>query len=77
MLFKSDFEVGERGFGSRRAYGPSGQFSVKEISGIELPGSPLEDFGALFGPAESDGVAVRHAFVPNALSGSYSASALV
>ena len=39
-----------------------GQFSVKEIDGnkaLELPGTPLEDFGALFGPAESDGVAVR------------------
>ena len=40
----------------------AGQFSVKEIGGnkaLELPGTPLEDFGALFGPAESDGVAVR------------------
>ena len=40
----------------------AGQFSVKEIGGnkaLELPGTPLEDFGALFGPAESDGVAVQ------------------
>jgi hypothetical protein len=26
---------------------------------LELPGNPLEDFGALFGPVESDSVAVR------------------
>jgi hypothetical protein len=40
----------------------AGEFSVKDIGGnrsLELPGNPLEDFGALFGPAESDGIAVR------------------
>ena len=38
-----------------------GQFTVKEDAGnrfIELPGSPLDSFGVLFGSNESDGIQV-------------------
>src|SRR6266545_7503703 len=38
-----------------------GQFAVKEESGnrfLELPGAPLDTFGALFGPTEKEGTAV-------------------
>lgn len=38
-----------------------GQFAVKEDGGnrfLELPGSPLETFGVMFGPNESSGVRV-------------------
>jgi hypothetical protein len=38
-----------------------GQFAVREEEGnrfLELPGAPLESFGVLFGPNESEGVEV-------------------
>ena len=62
LLFKSDFESANADSVPEELMVLAGQFSVKEIDGnkaLELPGAPLEDFGALFGPAESDGVAVR------------------
>ena len=62
VLFKSDFESAKADSVPEELMILAGQFSVKEIGGnkaLELPGTPLEDFGALFGPAESDGVAVR------------------
>ena len=62
VLFKSDFESVNADSVPEEMMVLAGQFSVKEIGGnraLELPGDPLEDFGALFGPAESDGVAVR------------------
>lgn len=62
VLFKSDFESANVDSVPEELMILAGQFSVKEIGGnkaLELPGTPLEDFGALFGPAESDGVAVR------------------
>jgi hypothetical protein len=62
VLFKSDFESANADSVPEELMILAGQFSVKEIDGnkaLELPGEPLEDFGALFGPAESDGVAVR------------------
>ena len=62
VLFKSDFESVNADSIPEELMVLGGQFSVKEIDGnkaLELPGTPLEDFGALFGPAESDGVAVR------------------
>ena len=61
-LFKEDFEAASRDSVPEELMILGGQFSVKEIDGnkvLELPGNPLEDFGALFGPAESDGIAVR------------------
>ena len=62
VLFKTDFESTNVDSVPEELMILAGQFSVKEIDGnkaLELPGTPLEDFGALFGPAESDGVAVR------------------
>jgi hypothetical protein len=62
VLFKTDFESANADSVPEELMVLAGQFSVKEIGGnkaLELPGTPLEDFGALFGPAESDGVAVQ------------------
>jgi hypothetical protein len=62
MLFKSDFESAKVGSLPEELMVLAGEFSVSDIGGnkaLELPGNPLEDFGALFGPAESDGIAVR------------------
>jgi hypothetical protein len=62
VLFESDFESANADSVPEELMILTGQFSVKEIDGnkaIELPGAPLEDFGALFGPAESESVAVR------------------
>jgi hypothetical protein len=62
VLFKSDFESASADSVPEELMVLAGQFSVKEAGGnkaLELPGTPLEDFGALFGPAESGGVAVR------------------
>ena len=39
-----------------------GEFKVQEMDSkkiLELPGSPLDDFGALFGPAQGENVVVR------------------
>jgi hypothetical protein len=62
VLFKSDFESANAESVPEELMVLAGQFSVKEIGGnkaLELPGTPLEDFGALFGQVESDDVAVR------------------
>jgi hypothetical protein len=62
LLFKTDFESANADSVPEELMILAGQFSVNEIGGnkaLELPGTPLEDFGALFGPAESEGVAVR------------------
>ena len=62
MLFETDFESTQVDSVPEELMVLAGQFSVKEIDGnktLELPGAPLEDFGALFGPAQSDAVAVR------------------
>ena len=62
LLFKSDFELANVDAVPEELMVLAGEFSVKAIGGnkaLELPGNPLEDFGALFGPAESDGIAVR------------------
>ena len=62
VFFKSDFESANTDSVPEELMVLAGQFSVKEIGGnrvLELPGNPLEDFGALFGPAQSDAVAAR------------------
>ena len=62
MLFETDFESAQADSVPEELMVLAGQFSVEETGGnraLELPGNPLEDFGALFGPAQSDGVAVR------------------
>ena len=79
VLFKSDFELASVDSVPEELMVLAGQFSVKEIDGnkaLELPGTPLEDFGALFGPAELDGVAVRARIRSKAPSGWHRASAL-
>jgi hypothetical protein len=62
LLFETDFESANVDSVPEDLMILAGEFSVKDIGGnkvLELPGNPLEDFGALFGTAESDGVAVR------------------
>jgi hypothetical protein len=62
LLFKSDFELANVDSIPEELMVLAGEFSVKDIGGnkaLELPGNPLEDFGVLFGPAESDGIAVQ------------------
>jgi hypothetical protein len=62
VLFETDFQSENADSVPEELMILAGEFSVKENGGnkaLELPGTPLEDFGALFGPAESDGVAVR------------------
>jgi hypothetical protein len=62
VLYKEDFESANADSVPEELMVLAGQFFVREIGGnrvLELPGNPLEDFGALFGPAESDGIAVR------------------
>ena len=79
VLFKKDFESANADSVPEELMILAGQFSVKETGGnklLELPGTPLEDFGALFGPAESDGSPCGHAFVRKAPSGSHPASVL-
>lgn len=60
--FKEDFSKTEVGAAPEGLMIMSGQFAVKEDGGnkvLELPGSPLDTFGALFGPAPAtlDGTA--------------------
>jgi hypothetical protein len=62
VLFETNFESANADSVPEELMILAGQFSVKAIGGnkvLELPGNPLEDFGALFGPAELDGVVVR------------------
>jgi hypothetical protein len=62
VLFETDFQSENADSVPEELMILAGEFSVKENGGnkaLELPGTPLEDFGALFGPAASDGVAVR------------------
>jgi hypothetical protein len=62
VLFETDFEMAKVDSVPEELMVLAGEFSVKDIGGnkaLELPGNPLEDFGVLFGPAESDSVAVR------------------
>ena len=62
VLLKSDFELVNVDSVPEELMVLAGEFSVKEIDGnraLELPGDPLEDFGALFGPTESESIAVR------------------
>ena len=62
MLFETDFESAQADSVPEELMVLAGQFSVRESGEnrvLELPGNPPEDFGALFGPVESDGIAVR------------------
>lgn len=60
-LFKADFTDAEPGKVPAGFRVLDGGFAVREDGGnrfLELPGAPLESYGALFGPAQKDGVVV-------------------
>ena len=61
VVFSNNFEKAEVGKLPEELMVLEGGFSVKEENGnkyMELPGTPLETFGVLFGPNEIHGVAV-------------------
>lgn len=61
VLYENDFQNTEPGPVPDDMMVLDGGFAVKEIDGnrcLELPGSPLETYGVLFGPTETAGVAV-------------------
>src|SRR3989441_4004925 len=60
-LYENDFEKAALGKVPDDFLVLDGQFAVREEGGnkfLELPGAPLDTFGALFGPTEKEGVAV-------------------
>ena len=60
-LFEEGFQSAKVGEVSEAFMVLDGQFVVGEEEGnrfLELPGAPLESFGVLFGPNESDGIEV-------------------
>jgi hypothetical protein len=61
VRYENNFEKAEVGKVPDDFLVLDGHFAVKEEGGnrfLELPGSPLDTFGVLFGPTEKDGVAV-------------------
>ena len=64
-LYANDFESAEVGKTPKDFLVISGAFTVRQDGAnkvLELPGEPLDMFGALFGPAEKDGVSVSAKF---------------
>src|SRR5207302_5856033 len=60
-LYENDFEQSELDKVPDDFLVLDGQFAVKAEGGnkfLELPGAPLDTFGALFGPTEKEGTAV-------------------
>jgi hypothetical protein len=60
-LYKNDFQQAEVGKLPEDLMVLEGAFAVKEENGnkfLDLPGTPLETFGVLFGPNETDGLSV-------------------
>jgi hypothetical protein len=60
-LYQNDFSKAEVGKMPDEFLVLEGQFAVKQEGDnqfLELPGAPLDTFGALFGPSEKDGLAV-------------------
>jgi len=60
-LYENDFEQAALDKVPEEFLVLDGQFAVKEEAGnkfLELPGAPLDTFGALFGPTEKEGTAV-------------------
>jgi hypothetical protein len=60
-LYENNFEKAELNRVPDEFLVLDGQFAVKEEGGnkfLELPGTPLDTFGVLFGPTEKEGVAV-------------------
>lgn len=61
-LYQNDFEKATEGGVPDEMLVLDGAFGVKAIAGnkvLELPGSPLETYGVLFGPAEAAGLSVQ------------------
>ena len=61
-LYENDFQKAEVGKVPEEFMVLEGAFSVAEEKGdkfLELPGTPLETFGVLFGPNESAGLGVK------------------
>ena len=64
-VYANDFESAEVGRTPKDLLVISGAFTVRADGGnqfLELPGAPLEMFGALFGPEGKDGVSVSAKF---------------
>ncbi len=64
-VYAADFESAEVGKAPKDFLVIAGAFVVQEESGkkfLELPGSPLDTFGALFGPAKMEGLSVTGKF---------------
>jgi hypothetical protein len=60
-LYENNFEKAAPGSVPEDFLVLEGAFAVKEEGGnkfLELPGSPLDTFGVLFGPTEKEGIAV-------------------
>lgn len=65
MLYTNGFEKAEPGKLPEELMVLEGGFSVQEEGGnkfLELPGSPLETFGLLFGPTETENVSASARF---------------
>lgn len=61
VLYQNDFEKAELNQAPNDFLVLDGEFAVKESDGnkfLELPGSPLDTFGVLFGPTTNAGVTV-------------------
>ncbi len=61
-LYQNDLENEDVGFEPLDFLILDGKFAVKQEPGnrvLELPGSPLQGYGLLFGPTETDGLEVR------------------
>ena len=64
-VYANDFESSEVGRAPKDFLVIAGAFTVQEDGGkkfLELPGSPLDTFGVLFGPAKMDGLSVTAKF---------------
>lgn len=60
-IYQNNFEKAELGKVPEEFLVLDGQFAVKEEGGnrfLELPGAPLDTFGILFGPTETEGIRV-------------------
>lgn len=63
--YANDFQTTEVGKAPKDFLVIAGAFAVREEGGkkfLELPGSPLDTFGALFGPAKMEGLSVTGKF---------------
>lgn len=62
ILFQQDFESIEMGSAPNDFLILEGDFAVQELDGnkvLYLPGTPLSDYGALFGTSASDGLQIQ------------------